>query len=264
MQVFVNYRKVFSRSAKIELNGSMLTVSSREDDATTYDLNEIIARYGEDHGCVALAFGAIRSELVWHETTRMSSLYRTPMGKSYTSLLQDMYSINTDLAATGRYNASSPAWALNEAGNLIPILFLMTPYRGCSVDELTIVYHDVRYPDAPEGHVPTTHQFILNGQLLTDVPEMRSIKEWLGAWLPITFDGPDAVAADSVVQYEINADTAADLYVTATAGVINRSLAKTGQVLTLDTRGLAVGETIEIKGGYKFWPNASKKVVTVQ
>ena len=76
MNLFVNYRKVFTYSSKIELTGSQLKVKAGFPDEQTYDLNDIIARYGEDHGCIALAIGDNTGTLIWHETTRMSYVYR--------------------------------------------------------------------------------------------------------------------------------------------------------------------------------------------
>ena len=263
MNLFINYRKVFTYSSKIELTGSQLKVKAGFPDEQTYDLNDIIARYGEDHGCIALAIGHNTGTLIWHETTRMSYVYRTPMGKSYTSLLQDNYSINYDKNNAGQHNAASPAWVLTEAGNLTPVLFVMTPFRGCTVDDVTIVYHSARYPDAPEDHVPSTHEFYIDGVLQTNVTEMPSIKEWLSSWLPVNIDGPSSIAPNSTATFTISAATQADIYVSATCGVINRLVAKNGQTLMLDTRGLVAGDVVEIKSGYKFWPGISRKTVAV-
>lgn len=271
MNIYVNYRNLLPRTTQLEFsNNSSLSVTTKDmngdlQDQITYDLQDIINKYSEDHGCIALCVQGKRSvgpiatrgpTIMWHETTRISYPYRTPMGKSYSSLYEDNYSINTSANTSGAHNIASPAWALTEVGNWVPLLFILTPYANCTVDEAIFIYHDTKNPDSLQVEVD------IDGKKLdsSTVTEMKSIKEFLQSWLPITF----AVSQTSKkTTFTVTADTQANIYLNSNAGVLNRSVAKSGQVVTLNTDGLSSGEEVTVKAGYKFYPNISKTVITV-
>jgi hypothetical protein len=86
---------------------------------------------------------------------------------------------------------------------------------------------------------------------------MKSIKEFLNNWLPIS------IKEISDHCYVVEADTQADIYLWASAGVLNRTKCKSGVQFNLNVEGLYKGEIVEIKAGYKFWPNISKFKVVV-
>ena len=159
-----------------------------------------------------------------------------------------------------KHNSSSPSWAMAQFG-LVPILYLCTPYIGCTLDECTLIYRSTI--TAEQGNTYVT--FVNNGTTLDPktVPDSKSLKKFLIDYLPITFNGPNTAPANSTVQYTVTANTKANLYLSTTAGVINRNVCTNGQIVTLKTTGLVAGDIVELSGGYKLYPNASKFTITI-
>jgi hypothetical protein len=259
MNVFQNYNKAKTLASRLELTGASLSVGLgpvEADNTATFDLNDIVARFSEDHGCVALATNGMFNSLSWFETTRISNMYRMPANKAFASDFALGEAVKSDSESEGRYNVASPAWVLKENG-MYPLLFILTPFSGCTLSDCTLIWKAI------EGQ-PEMARFIVDGQDQENAAVIASIKQHMAEWLPITLAGPDTVAADGTAQYMISAEVPSNIYISASSGILNRSIAKNGQTLLIDARGLAAGEQIEIKLGYKWWPGASKKVVTVQ
>ncbi|CAB5238725.1 hypothetical protein UFOVP375_7 [uncultured Caudovirales phage] len=257
MNVFVNYNKRNTFATRMELNGSSLSVYVRKNQVESdqsFDLDQIVAQYSEDHGCVAL--GVSEKWFAWKETTRVSYLYRMPAGRSFSSEFVIGNAVKDDGTQSGSHNVASPAWVLAQDGHY-PLLFILTPYKGCSLSDCTIIWKAI------EGQ-PNAAQFLIDGVSQASVVPVSSIKEYLSSWLPISLSGPDTISAGASAQYAISCEVPSDIYITASCGFINRAVAKSGQSLTIDTRGLQPGEKIEIKLGYKWWPGASKKTVAIQ
>jgi hypothetical protein len=256
MNILLNYNKRNTFPSKLEMTGALLSVSAgpNQSETTTFDLNEIVAQYSEDHGCVAL--GSAESGLVWKETTRLSYNYRMPAGRSFSSEFVTGSAVKDDGSQPGASNVASPAWVMSQ-DNYASLLFILTPHKGCALADCTLIWKAI------EGE-PDQAQFIIDGQDQAGATAIGSVKDYLASWLPITLTGPDTIATDGTAQFTIGCEAPSDIHITASCGVINRAIAKNGQVLTLDARGLAAGEKVEIKLGYKWWPGASKKVVTVQ
>jgi hypothetical protein len=259
MNIFQNYNKAKSLASRLVLQGANLTVSLGPVDAAntaTFDLEEIVARFAEDHGCVALGTNSVTNGVAWFETTRISNIYRMPAGKTFHSEFVLGEADKGDAEGGGRFNVASPAWVLKESG-MYPLLFILTPYAGCSLADCTLIWKAI------EGQ-PDMAKFVVDGQDQANAPAISSIKQHMAEWLPITLTGPETIEADGSAQYTISCGTPSNIYITASCGVLNRSIAKNGQVLSVDARGLVAGDQIEIKLGYKWWPGASKKVVTIQ
>lgn len=256
MNVLINYNKRNTYPSKMELVGASLSVSAgpNPDEKTTFNLDDIVSQYSEDHGCVAL--GCAERGLVWKETTRLSYNYRMSAGRSFSSDLVVGAPVKDDGTKTGSSNVASPAWVLSQDGHA-PLLFILTPHKGCALSDCTLIWKAIA------GH-PERAQFSIDGIDQAGATSIDSIKSYLAGWMPITLNGPSSIASGSTAQFTIGGNADVDIYITASCGVINRSIAKSGQVLTLDARGLSAGESIEIKLGYKWWPGASKKVVTIQ
>ncbi|MFN4282442.1 MAG: hypothetical protein ACK4NA_07365 [Alphaproteobacteria bacterium] len=227
------------------------------------DLSEVIEKYAEDHGCIALCYSPkFPDELIWHETTRFSYAERMPSNRSYTSIMEIGLSVNDTPNARGRHNAASPAWVLKQRLGATPFLYLLTPVRGCSVEDAIVVFHGAdNEPGTPEKN-RTTHDILVDGKR-TSPPPLPSLKMFLETWLPIGIDGPGQIDATTSADFHIAAPEGATVHLEATAGIINRSQARNGQRFTLDTRGLDAGDHIEIRAGYKFWSGVSSKTIVL-
>ena len=90
------------------------------------------------------------------------------------------------------------------------------------------------------------------------------IGAFLQTWLPITLEGDGSVNAGQATAFKVRAPEGAVVFLEATAGVLNRSRAINGDVVTLDANGLRSGETLRIKAGYRFWPSKVEKSYTVR
>ncbi len=227
------------------------------------DLGEIIGKYAEDHGCIALCYSPkFPGELIWHETTRFSYAERISSNRSYTSIMEIGMSVNDTPNARGRHNAASPAWVLKQRIGATPFLYLLTPVRGCPVEDAIVVFHGAdNVPGTPDKN-RTTHEILVDGKR-TSPPPLPSLKMFLESWLPIDIVGPDQVDATTSAEFSLAAPEGATVHLEATAGIINRSQARNGQRFTLDTRGLEAGDEIEIRAGYKFWSGVSSKTIVL-
>jgi hypothetical protein len=247
---------MFTYSTKFNVDGDNLEITI-SDYNSQYNLQKIINSYSEDNGCIALGYRNTKENLIWFETTRFTSLFKAPLGKSYSSLYQSEYSINASLDHSGQHNIASPAWVLTEVHNILPIMYILTPYKNCPVSESILLYHDVRYPEAPLNHKVSTHNFFVSNILQKNVEEIRSIKEFLHNWQQIEF-----IQIESN-KYKIEANTKADIYLKTSSGVLNRNKCKSGDIVTINMDGLNPEEQITIKAGYKFYPSISSKVLIV-
>jgi hypothetical protein len=179
-----------------------------------------------------------------------------PAGKTFHSEFVLGEADKGDGESGGRFNVASPAWVLKESG-MYPLLFILTPYAGCSLADCTLIWKAI------EGQ-PDMANFLVDGQDQATAPIISSIKQYMADWLPITLNGPDTLAPDATASYAIACEVPSNIYITASCGLLNRTIARAGQQLLVDARGLAAGDKIEIKLGYKWWPGASKKAVTIQ
>jgi hypothetical protein len=269
MQIYQINRKIMPFSSAIQIEKDILKISARwksqdkKPISQSYNLAEIIGRYSEDHGCIALCYTPrFKDELVWHETTRFTYGERISSDRSYSSMMQDGLSINDTPQKRGRHNAASPAAILKQRLDATPVLYLLTPARGCSVNNSIIVFHGVDPdPGIPE-EFRTTHSLSVDGNIQAP-PMMPSLKMFLESWLPIAIGGPDLIPADQTAKYLLTNMQGGEIYLEATGGILNRSRAKNGQQVLLDTRGLETGEEITIKAGYKFWPGISQKKIAI-
>jgi hypothetical protein len=288
MQILQTYTQAYANSATLTLLNTSLTVSrtfanSDYTDTQTVDLQDAVYKYAEDHGCIGLGFyntstntynqnQMMYGKLQFIETARLTCPYRTASLKTYSSLYipsnaklangaqsqPDSYTSNS--AASGSFLVASPSWAMNELG-YGAILYICTPYIGCTLDECTLIYRSTI--GAETGNTFVT--FINNGVTLDPktVPDSKSMKTFLGNYLPVTISGANSVAANSTAQYVITANTQANVYLSVSSGTINRLKCKSGKTVTLNTAGLSSGETIEIGAGYKFYPNISTYTITI-
>ena len=229
----------------------------------SFDLPDIIKKYGEDHGCIALCYSPkFTDDLIWHETTRFSCAERIASNKSYASIMEIGFSVNDSPAVRGRHNAASPAWVLKQRLDATPFLYLLTPVRDCKLEDAVLVFHGVdNEPETPTKY-QTNHKLFVDGKLQSP-PALPSLKMFLESWLPIEIKGPAKMKPDTIADFIIGAPEGAVVYIETTAGIINRMRARNGQKFSLETRGLETGEEIAIKAGYKFWPGVAETRVVL-
>ena len=268
MDIYQINREIMPASTTCHIDDGQLTLDATWPSKSkvltgNYDLRDIIQKYSEDHGCIALCYSPkYPGELIWHETTRFSCAERMPSSRSYTSVMEIGVSIKDTPDSKGRHNAASPAFVLKQRLDATPFLYLLTPARNCAVDDAVVVLPAVDSAPQASQSSQTSQQLFLNGNLQMP-PVMASLKMFLEGWLPITISGPDQIQAGGTATYTIGAPPGTTVYLEASAGLINRSRAIAGQTFTLDASGLLADETLSIKAGYKFWPGVTSKKVTL-
>ena len=268
MDIYQINRKIMPASTTCHIDNGMLEIefswpSQGKTLTGKYDLEDIIQKYAEDHGCIALCYSPkYPDELIWHETTRFSYTERMPSTRSYTSIMEIGLSVKDTPSVRGRHNAASPAAVLKQRIDATPVLYLLTPAQNCAIDDAVIVFLAVDADTQTPQSSQTSHQFFVEG-VVQNPPVLASLKMFLESWLPITINGADQVAVGDEATYSVGAPAGTTVYLDASAGVINRSRAINAQTFTLDTKGLLAGETINIKAGYKFWPSVASKKVTL-
>ena len=229
----------YTGSATISLAGSTLTFSmpigDEEAPVLVANLSEIISKYSQDHGVIAV--GQKDGNLLVAETTAISVGYRgSPFVGEYNTARRD--------SALAVYRS------LGVAG--YPAIFILTPYRGCSLEECTLYFFD-----------SADFEVTVNGQPLAG-QEIERLADYLATWLPISFTGPATVSVGQHAELTVSCPDNVEVYLEATAGILNRSRAKNGDAVHLDLSELSAGTVARIKAGYKFWPGKTDYAITVQ
>jgi len=229
----------YTGSATINLTGSTLTFSMSigEEDAPEIvaNLSEIISKYSQDHGIIAV--GQKDGNLLVAETTAISVGYRgSPFIGEYNTARRDSaLAVYRSLGTTG-----------------YPAIFILTPYRGCSLEECTLYFFE-----------SADFEVTVNGQPLAG-EEIERLADYLATWLPISFAGPTTVSAGGQVELTLACPDHVEVYLESTAGILNRSRAKNGDIVRLDLDDLPASTVARIKAGYKFWPGKIDYSITVQ
>jgi hypothetical protein len=268
MKIFRIGRKLMPANSMVNLSAGILNVevswlNKDKRISRSYDLAKVIKAYGEDHGCVALCWSPkFPDDLIWHETTRFSCSERIASDRSYTSVMETGPSLKDTLNTKGRHNAASPSWVLRQRLDATSFLYVLTPSRGCAVEDAILIFHDVENdPETPLNN-KTRHRLVVDKKSFVP-PALESLKMFLETWLVIEINGPEKAAPDTLVEISATGQSGGEIYIDASAGILNRSRAKSGQRILLDTRGLETGDEIVIKTGYKFWPGISQKKIVI-
>jgi hypothetical protein len=211
------------------------------------DLQQIIDLYSEDCGHIVLAVNPeFSNDYIWVETTRLTATYKINPGDSYTSYYRTR---NQPDIQTSDKSKDFPPSSVNSVLNHyfggqynFALVSILTPYKNCKVEDCVAV---VRICD--------NTKITIDGEI-QDYTSKTPInyKDYLHSWLPITFSQSNSIS------FTVTANTNANIYLSSDIGVLNRSVAKNGQTVTINTFGLSNGETVTIKAGYKFWQNHSK------
>lgn len=245
----------FPMNAVIRITGTLLEFNiSGVGDAPVWqsvDLANVIANFSQDHGCIAI--GEKSGSLFIIETTAVSVARRTTP------------EINT--FNTGRGDSPLAIYR-SLGGGAYPAMLVMTPFKGCTLADCTLYFFDSSgetiYPATSESAATTVGnvKLELDGRPLRAV-DVGKTSEFFSSWLPISLQGPAQAPANSSIALSVSALDGADIYLEATAGALNRSRARNGDVITLDSTGLPKGTQIRIKAGYKFWPGKSDHLIDV-
>ena len=211
----------------------------------TFDINDLITKFSQDHGCLAIHPYDMSgdSELIVTETTQLSLPEKVSSGDSYTSLNP----------TTGKHYSGSPFSVLNTRYKSYAYVYILTPYINCKPEDLIFVF---REPNA---------EIIVNGTNITNNTEsIHSMKEYLDSWLPVSVSGPTTLQAGTSQSYVVTAPEGTTVYLSLDNGITNRTKVKNGQSFLLNTEGLDVGEVITIKLGYKYWASVSEFQITLE
>ena len=268
MKIFSIGRKLMPASTLCKISEGTLDIqvswSSKDRTiARSYDLATVIKAYGEDHGCIALCWSPkFPEELIWHETTRFSCLERIASDRSYSSIMEIGPSLRDTPTTKGRHNAASPSWVLRQRLDATAFLYLLTPAKNCTVEDAILIFHDVQNDPDTADIDKTIHRLLVDKKVQSP-PALESLKLFLETWLVIKIEGPEKAPPNTYVDLTANCTSGGDIFLEATAGLLNRSRAKSGQRIQLDTRGLEAGEELVIKAGYKFWPGIAQKRIVI-
>lgn len=244
MEMFKTTLAPYPGRASVDLNGSTLTFSISSADAEgesvelVADLSEIVSTYSQDHGVIAV--GEKEGTLLVAETTAISVGYRG------SPLVDTHYTARRD---------SALAVYRSLGGGAYPAVFILTPHRGCSLDECSLYFF--------ESSEPEDVQVTVNGQALA-AQEIARLSDRIAAWMSISFAGPSSVSAGQHAELTLSCPDDVEVYLEATAGVLSRARARNGDIVHLDLSNLATGTTARIKAGYKFWPGKTDYEVVVQ
>lgn len=197
------------------------------------NLAETIERHSVDHGVIAI--GKKGDAVFAVETTTVSVAYRS----------------NPYLGAVGTNRRDTPLSVYREASGETgcPVAYLLTPRKGCALDEATLYWFDSGL---------TT----VDGSPLK-CPDAPIAPEFLRAWMPIEIEGPESVIAGSTASYRVVAPAGVDVYLEATAGVLDRSRVRNGETVNLVTLAATATGPAKIKAGYRYWPGKSEKSITI-
>lgn len=224
----------------IALVGSQLTycLDPSAQEPTTHEvaLDDVVAKYSQDHGVIAV--GEAGSAVLTVETTAISVGYR---GSPF-----------VDTRGTARRDSPLAVYRSLSGGYGWPATFILTPHKGCPLADCTLFFCTV----AGQGTIT------VDGQPL-DAEDAPLLPAYLREWQPISFTGGTQVQAGGSLALTVAAPAGPEVYLEALAGSLSRIRARDGDVVTLMATDLAPGAQIRIKAGYKYWPGQTDFIVDV-
>lgn len=232
-------------------------VNVSESNLLTVDLAEVVAKYSQDHGCIAI--GKKDGVPFVIETTAITLYYR---GSPF-----------VDTNGTARRDTPLSVYRGAIGVQSYPVGYLMTPFKGCSLADCTFYAFDsaniTNIPvdaggEAPAGQATTRGSvvFTVDGETL-NTPSVELTPAWLNNWLPITLQGAASIAAGENSTYTVIAPEGTTVYLEAVVGSIDRARAVNGDVVTFSAGTLQPGTTGRIKAGYKYWEGSSNTEIAI-
>ena len=128
------------------------------------------------------------------------------------------------------------------------LAWLITPHKGCSLEDATLLLYD-------DGQID------LSSLTINETVEDLRYR----AFPVIGIDGPSTVSpGDSVSLSVTQAIPGAVIYLQTTAGVLNKSRLSSSGTVQITAQGLDSGDQIKIKAGYRHWTGDAEHIITVQ
>jgi hypothetical protein len=244
---------------KVTIEGDTLTINIK--DATndsnamgvteaedSFSLSDLIAKYSQDHGCIALLPKDMTSrevsKFVALETTQLSLPEKTVSGNSYSS----------EVTTPGKHLSGSPYNVISGRYSSYGYVYILTPTINCAVEDLIIIYRDTGSAD-----VTVDGQSVVN-----TATAIESTKLFLDSWMPVAINGPLTIKTGEKNTYTVTSTAGTTIYLESNIGIINRSRVVSGKSFVLDAYGLEPGEVITVKAGYKYWHGVSTLDVIVE
>ena len=232
----------------LEISDTTVTAIGTTNAVGTFNLAELVQKYSQDHGCIALFPKAMHipdtQEFMAMETTQLSL---SEKGGGDPGMIYQKTDVTP--AAEGKTYPGSPWSVINSRYSSYGYLYILTPYKDCPTSELTIIFRDGANITV-NGSAPSSTSIV-------------SMHAFLESWLPIIVNGPSTIKAGDTHAYTVTAPANTTVYLSSDIGVINRSRVTNCGTFNLDTTGLNAGEVVTIKTGYKYWTGVSTKVVTL-
>jgi len=245
----------YPQNSDVSLDGSVLSFRSwletKPADAISVDLSVVVAEISQDHGVITV--GSKNGSLFAVQTTE--------------------YSVNVkganQASSDGVVRQDTPIAVFRSLGGQgYPGVVVLTPYRGCSLNECSLYFFDssgtAEYPatDSSPACVYGSVSLTQDGAPLV-ASVVGLLPQYLATWLPISFSGGTQIPAGGTLSLTVVAPDGPEVYLEAMAGSLSRSRARNGDIVTLNAIELAPGTRIRIKAGYKYWPGKSDFFVDV-
>lgn len=128
------------------------------------------------------------------------------------------------------------------------LAWLITPYKGCSLEDATLLLYDDGQIDLSSLTVDET------------VEDLR-----YRAFPFIGIDGPSTVSPSNAVSLSVTqAIPGAVIYLQTTSGVLNKSRLSASGTVQITAQGLDSGDQIKVKAGYRYWTGDAEHIINVQ
>jgi hypothetical protein len=126
------------------------------------------------------------------------------------------------------------------------LFWLITPYKGCSLEDATLLLTD-------DGHID-----------LSELTVDEYVDTRFRAYQPIVINAPQVIGCDQSVDIDIvQTIPGTSIRLEASSGVLNRTRLDRSGSVRLTAQGLDPGEQITIKAGYKYWTSDTEHIITV-
>lgn len=128
------------------------------------------------------------------------------------------------------------------------LAWLITPYKGCSLEDATLLLYD-------DGQID------LSGLNISEAVENFRYR----AFPSIDINGPFTISPGETISLSVTqAIPGTVIYLEATSGVLNKSRLSGSGTVQLAAQELDSGDQIKIKAGYRHWTGDAEHIITVQ
>lgn len=143
------------------------------------------------------------------------------------------------------FNKLSPTWYKFDH---LRLGWLITPFKGCKIEDTTLVLID-------DGQID------LSDIIFDEVVTPEEFKPYAA----IQLDGPSTVSPGKTIDISVaQSIPSTTLYITASAGTLNKSRLQQSGLVKLTATDLNPGDKIKVSAGYKYWTGDSDLIITVE